>query len=225
MALMKNETAVLDMSEKIIRLMIELNDEELLDLIKKELKARPPLEIIEDLKEGLAQLGDLFEKGDYFLSDLVFAADMFQQANALIEPYLIKTAKEIKGKVVIGTVEGDFHDIGKNIIITLLKSNGYQVEDLGKDVNPEKFLESVQKMQPDILGLSGLLTTSYDPMKRTIELVKREYEGDLIIIIGGAPINDQWIKEVGADYGTNNAAVGIKLINQALQKIKVHEPH
>ncbi len=211
------------MNEKIISLMSDLNDEALLDLIKNELKSRPPLEIIENLKEGLAKVGDLFEKGDYFLSDLIFAADMFQQANALIEPHIIKDVKEIKGKVVIGTVEGDYHDIGKNIIITLLKSNGYIVEDLGKDVSPEKFLKTVQKVQPDILGMSGLLTASYEPMKRTIELVKKEYEGDLIIIVGGAPINDQWIKEVGADYGTNNAAVGIKLINQALQKVKIRD--
>lgn len=210
------------MSKEIKTLISELNDEELLEKVKKDLKTRPPLDIIEDLKDGLSIVGDLFEKGDYFLSDLIFAADIFHRANELIEPHLTKGAKEIKGKVVIGTVEGDFHDIGKNIIISLLRSNGYLVEDLGKDVGAEKFLEAVQRIQPDILGMSGLLTASYEPMKRIIELVKREYKDELIIIVGGAPINERWIKEVGADYGTNNAAVGIKLINQALQKIKVH---
>jgi dimethylamine corrinoid protein len=207
-------------SEKIGKLLSELNDEKVLELIHLNLKTQNPLEIIEELKEGLAKVGDLFEKGDYFLSDLIFAADIFQRAIELIEPHLLKQVKEVKGKVVIGTVEGDFHDIGKNIIITLLKTNGYLVEDLGKDVNPKKFLDAVQKFQPEILGMSGLLTTSYEPMKRTIQLIKKEYSRDLIIIVGGAPINDQWIKEVGADYGTNNAAAGIKLINQALQTIK-----
>ncbi|NVM28590.1 MAG: cobalamin B12-binding domain-containing protein [Candidatus Helarchaeota archaeon] len=206
------------MSKEIKTLISELNDEELLEKVKKDLKTRPPLDIIEDLKDGLSIVGDLFEKGDYFLSDLIFAADIFHRANELIEPHIMKGAKEVKGKVVIGTVEGDFHDIGKNIIISLLRSNGYLVEDLGKDVGAEKFLEAVQKNQPDILGMSGLLTASYEPMKKTIELVKREYKDELIIIVGGAPINERWVKEVGADYGTNNAAVGIKLINQALQK-------
>lgn len=202
-------------------LMCSLEDQKLLEIVEAELKKRPPLEIIEDLKLGLNKVGDLFESGEFFLSDLIFAADMFQQATTLIEPYIMKDVKEIKGKVVIGTVEGDFHDIGKNIIITLLRSNGYQVEDLGKDVSAEKFLEAVQRVQPDILGMSGLLTTSIHPMKETIELVRKKYQNKLIIIVGGAPVSDRWVEEVGADFGTNNAAVGIKLINQALQKIQV----
>ena len=208
------------MSKQIATLLINLEDENLLELVEKQLKTRTPLEIIEDLKVGLTEVGELFEKGDYFLSDLVFAADIFQRATALIEPHLLKEVKEVKGKVVIGTVEGDFHDIGKNVIITLLKSNGYIVEDLGKDVSPAKFLEMVRKIEPDILGMSGLLTTSYEPMKKTIELVKKEYKQQLIIVVGGAPIDERWVKTVGADYGTNNAAVGIKLINEALQEHK-----
>ena len=208
------------MSE-IKELMCNLDDEKLLQVVEAQLKKRPPLEIIEDLKDGLTKVGDLFESEEFFLSDLIFAADMFQQANKLIEPSIMKDVKEIKGKVVIGTVEGDFHDIGKNIIITLMRSNGYQVEDLGKDVGAEKFLEAVQKIQPDILGMSGLLTTSRQPMKETIELVRKEYQQKLIIIVGGAPVSDRWVDEVGADFGTNNAAVGIKIINQALQKILV----
>ncbi len=202
-------------------LMCNLEDEKLLQVVEADLNKRPPLEIIEDLKEGLTKVGDLFESEEFFLSDLIFAADMFQQANKLIEPHIMKDVKEIKGKVVIGTVEGDFHDIGKNIIITLMRSNGYQVEDLGKDIGSEIFLEAVQRTQPDILGMSGLLTTSIHPMKETIDLVRKEYQKKLIIIVGGAPVSERWVEEVGADFGTNNAAVGIKLINQALKKIKI----
>jgi len=206
---------------KIKELMCNLDDEKLLQVVETQLKKRPPLEIIEDLKDGLTKVGDLFECEQFFLSDLIFAADMFQQANKLIEPHIMKDVKEIKGKVVIGTVEGDFHDIGKNIIIILMRSNGYQVEDLGKDVGAEKFLEAVQKIQPDILGMLGLLTTSRQPMKETIDLVRKEYQDKLIIIVGGAPVSERWVEEVGADFGTNNAAVGIKMINIALQKLKV----
>jgi methanogenic corrinoid protein MtbC1 len=209
------------MSNEVATLMSELQEEKLLELVKQQLKKRSILEIIEDLREGLAKIGDFFERGEYFLSDLIFAADIFKQVNELLEPYLTKEVKETKGKVVIGTVEGDFHDIGKNIIISLLKSNGYLVEDLGKDVTPEKFLEAVQRVQPDILGMSGLLTASFEPMKKTIELIKNEYTEKLFIIVGGAPVNDQWVEEVGADFGTNNAAAGIKLINKVLLEAKM----
>jgi len=209
------------MSNEVATLMSELQEEKLLELVKQQLKKRSILEIIEDLREGLAKIGDFFERGEYFLSDLIFAADIFKQVNELLEPYLTEEVKETKGKVVIGTVEGDFHDIGKNIIMSLLKSNGYLVEDLGKDVTPEKFLEAVQRVQPDILGMSGLLTASFEPMKKTIELIKNEYTEKLFIIVGGAPVNDQWVEEVGADFGTNNAAAGIKLINKVLLEAKM----
>jgi len=209
------------MSKEIVTLMSELQDEKLLELVKKELKKQPSLEIIERIKEGLSKVGDLFERGEYFLSDLIFAADIFRQINELLEPHLTKKVKEIRGKVVIGTVEGDFHDIGKNIIISLLKSNGYLVEDLGKDVTPKKFLESIQKSHPDILAMSGLLTASFDPMRKTVELVKKAYKEKIFIILGGSPVTEQWVKDIGADFGTNNAATGIKLINKILLEAKV----
>ena len=209
------------MSKEIVTLMSELQDEKLLEVVKKEIKKQPPLEIIERIKEGLSKVGDLFERGEYFLSDLIFAADIFKRVNDLLEPHLTKKVKEIRGKVVIGTVEGDFHDIGKNIIISLLKSNGYLVEDLGKDVTPKKFLESIQKFHPDILAMSGLLTASFDPMRKTVELVKKAYKEKIFIILGGSPVTDQWVKEISADFGTNNAATGIKLINKILLEAKV----
>ncbi len=209
------------LSKEIVTLMSELQDEKLLEEVKKEIKKQPPLEIIERIKEGLSKVGDLFERGEYFLSDLIFAADIFKRVNDLLEPHLTKKVKEIRGKVVIGTVEGDFHDIGKNIIISLLKSNGYLVEDLGKDVTPKKFLESIQKFHPDILAMSGLLTASFDPMRKTVELVKKAYKEKIFIILGGSPVTDQWVKEIGADFGTNNAATGIKLINKILIEAKV----
>lgn len=209
------------MSESIRTLLANLEDEKLLEEVKRQLKTQPPLAIIDDLKQGLTEVGDRFETGEYFLSDLVFAADMFQQVNELLEPQLVKDVKEIKGSVVIGTVEGDFHDIGKNIIISLLRSNGYKVEDLGKDVTPEQFMKAVKRLQPDILGMSGLLTTSLGPMKKTIELVKKEYKEKLVIIVGGAPISERWVQEAGADFGTNNAAIGIKMINEVLQKAEI----
>ena len=177
--------------------------------------------ILEDLKEGLAKIGELFEKEEYFLSDLVFAAEIFKDVTKKLEPYFAKEREEQKGTIVMGTVQGDFHDIGKNIMADLLRFNGYFVEDLGVDVSPEKFLEAVKKLQPDIVGLTGLLTAAFEPMKKAIELIKKDYKRAIIIAVGGAPINDKWIKEVHADFGAHNASIGIKLINEAIEKKKV----
>ncbi|MFX1339235.1 MAG: B12-binding domain-containing protein [Promethearchaeota archaeon] len=207
------------MSEELINAMVKLEDDLVLKLVKEQLKKRDPLDIFEDLKDSLIKIGDLFESEEYFLSDLIIAADTFKEASKVIEPYFSKEQDEIKGKVIIGTVEGDMHDIGKNIIITLLRSEGFEVIDLGIDVSAKEFLEAVKKTQPNIVGLSGLLTSSKEPMKKTIELIKNEYKDTekLIFIVGGVAINEEWIKDTGADYGTTNAINGLKIINDVIK--------
>ena len=209
------------MSEQIKSLMSNLADKEVIELVKEEIKSRKPLEILGDLKDGLTIVGEKFEKGEYYLTELIYATDIFKRANAILETAIEKADMEIKGKVVIGTVHGDFHDIGKNIIISLLRSNGYTVEDLGTDVTPEKFLQITKKSEPNILGMSGLLTTSIEPMKKTVELLRKEYKKKILIIVGGAPIHEKWIRDVGADFGTNNAADGIKIINNAMKNVRI----
>jgi len=206
------------MSEELINAMVELRDDELTKLVKEQLKTRNPMDIFEDLREGITKVGDLFEQQEYFLSDLVFAGDIFNETSELLLPYFPKDDKEFKGKVVIGTVQGDFHDIGKNITITLLKSNGYDVIDLGIDVSAERFFEAVQKYEPNVLGMSGLLTTATEPMKRIIGHIRKEYKNKLMIIVGGGRVNDEWVKIVGADYGTNNAVTGLKIINEVMKR-------
>ncbi|MBD3253569.1 MAG: hypothetical protein GF383_00670 [Candidatus Lokiarchaeota archaeon] len=202
------------MSKELIDAMIDLDDEKVVEIVSNQLNKRKPLEIIEDLKSALTKIGELFDDEEYFLSDLIIAAEAFKEASKLIEPHFKKKTNHKRGKIVIGTVEGDMHDIGKNIIITLLKSEGFKVIDLGIDVSPEKFLESVKEIQPDIVGLSGLLTSSKEPMKKTIELLRENYDGKLIFVVGGVAINDAWISDVGADYGTTNAVTGLKIINE-----------
>ncbi|MHA1650232.1 MAG: cobalamin B12-binding domain-containing protein [Candidatus Helarchaeota archaeon] len=206
------------MSEELVNAMLEVDEEKIFTLVENQLKTRDPMAILEDLKEGLAKVGTLFEKEEYFLSDLVFAAEIFKEVMKKLEPFFPKKEGEVKGTIVMGTVEGDFHDIGKNIMADLLRFNGYIVEDLGVDVAPETFLEAVQKTQPDVLGLTGLLTAAFAPMKKTIDLIRKNYSNKLIIAVGGAPINEKWIRDVGADFGANNASVGIKLINEAIKK-------
>ncbi|TFG29439.1 MAG: hypothetical protein EU532_03105 [Promethearchaeota archaeon] len=207
------------MSEDLINAMVELEDESVLNIVKKQLESRAPLLILEDLKSALVKIGDLFESEEYFLSDLIIAADTFKEASKLMEPYFTKKSGDINGKILMGTVEGDMHDIGKNIIITLLKSEGYEVVDLGIDVSPEKFLEEVNKFKPNIVGLSGLLTSSEKPMQKTIQLINNEYKNKIVFIVGGVAVNEQWIKDTGADYGTTNAITGLKIINNIIKNI------
>ena len=207
------------MSEELISAMVELEDDIVLELVKDQLKSRDPISIFEDLKFALIKIGDLFESEEYFLSDLIIAADTFKEASNIMEPYFSKKTGEIKGKVLIGTVEGDMHDIGKNIIITLLRSEGFEVSDLGIDVSPEKFLEEVKNFKPNIVGLSGLLTSSLEPMKKTIQLIKAEYKNKMIFIVGGVAVNEEWIKDTGADFGTTNAISGLKIINDIIKNI------
>jgi 5-methyltetrahydrofolate--homocysteine methyltransferase len=209
------------MSEELINSMVALEDENVLNIVKSQLKSRAPMEIFEDLRKALLKIGILFDSEEYFLSDLIIAADIFKEASKIIEPYFPKMLGKNKGKIVVGTVEGDMHDIGKNIIITMLKSEGYDVIDLGIDVSPEKFLKAVIELKPSIVGLSGLLTSSKIPMEKTIKLIKKNYEkkDTILFVVGGVAVNEDWIRDIGADFGTNNAVTGLKIINEIIKKI------
>lgn len=204
------------MNEELINAVVELRDNDVFDLIKKQLNNRNAMEIFNDLREGIIRVGDLFEKDEYFLTELIFAGDLFNEAAELLIPYFPKNNDNIKEKVVIGTIEGDFHDIGKNIMITLLKSNGYDVIDLGVDVSCEKFVDTIKNNEPHILGISGLLTSSAEPMRQAINLIKKECKKIPMIIVGGNKVNDDWVEYVGADYGTTNAVTGLKIISEAM---------
>ena len=208
------------MSEELINAVVELRDNDVFDLIKKQLNNRNAMEIFNDLREGIIRVGDLFEKDEYFLTELIFAGDLFNEAAELLIPYFPKNNDNIKEKVVIGTIEGDFHDIGKNIMITLLKSNGYDVIDLGVDVSCEKFVDTIKNNEPHILGISGLLTSSAEPMRQAINLIKKECKKIPMIIVGGNKVNDDWVEYVGADYGTTNAVTGLKIISEAMNLSK-----
>ncbi len=206
-------------SEELKQALVDLEEEQVLTLVQAQLGSRDPFTVFDDLRAGLTRVGDLFEEGEYFLTELILAADIFQEATRLIEPHFPKQAQS-RGTVVIGTVKDDFHDIGKNIMISLLRSNGFEVADLGKDVDPETFVAKVKELEPDVLGMSGLLTFAIRPMEETVKRLRAEYTKPIIIMIGGQPVNDDWVKAVGADFGTNNAATAMKLINQAIQNIQ-----
>jgi corrinoid protein of di/trimethylamine methyltransferase len=203
------------LSEEITNTLVNLDEDKTLELVKNALKKTDPLQLIEALRAGMTIIGEKFERKDYYLTDMIFAAEIFSGAMNLLEPHIEKITTEVLGKVVIGTSQGDIHDIGKNIVASLLKCAGFEVIDLGVDVPPEKIVETVKKVKPDIVGLSGLLTTSFEPMAQVIERLEKEgLRGSIRILVGGGPVNEEWAQKVKADAFAKDAVEAVKLAKQ-----------
>jgi dimethylamine corrinoid protein len=203
------------LSEEITNTLVNLDEDKTLELVKNALKKTDPLQLIEALRAGMTIIGEKFERKDYYLTDMIFAAEIFSGAMNLLEPHIEKITTEVLGKVVIGTAQGDIHDIGKNIVASLLKCAGFEVIDLGVDVPLEKIVETVKKVKPDIVGLSGLLTTSFEPMAQVIERLEKEgLRGSIRILVGGGPVNEEWAQKVKADAFAKDAVEAVKLAKQ-----------
>ncbi|MFW9970679.1 MAG: corrinoid protein [Candidatus Odinarchaeota archaeon] len=182
------------------------------DAVKEALKKTEPIEITEELITGLKLAGDRFKNGEYFVVDMMQAAETFKEGMKIIKPKLGDKKKEYKGKFVIGTVEGDIHDIGKNLVITMFEGAGFEVIDLGVDVSKEKFVDSVKNDKPDIIGLSALLTTTMLEMEGVIKALKANKLRDKIkIMIGGAPVSERFAQSIGADSFAPNATEAVDI--------------
>lgn len=164
-----------------------------------------PFSILDACKQAMAIVGDNFAKGLYFLPELVMAGQILMQISELIKPLLkeASSSKESLGRVVVGTVEGDIHDIGKDIVVLMLEVNGFEVRDLGIDVPAAKFVEAVKEFDPQVVALSGFLTVAFDNMKKTVEALKEAGLRDKVKIqIGGGQIDEEIRRYTGADdYG------------------------
>ncbi|UCG05333.1 MAG: cobalamin-dependent protein [Desulfobacterales bacterium] len=170
-----------------------------------------PVQLIRELQDGMGLIGQKFETGDYFLSELLMSADLFSKAMEILEPKLQETALETIGKIIIGTPKGDIHDIGKNIFCTVAKGNGFEVHDLGVDVPAQRFVAAVEKLNPQILGFSALLTPSFEPMKEVVDLLlERGLRENLKIIVGGGVTTATVKRYIGADGQTTDVMDGIK---------------
>jgi len=207
--------------EDLFDAVVNLEEDKSYSLVKEMVEEKKdPDKIIEILKKGVDEIGNRFSKKEYFLTELVMAGEIFQQSVKILEP-LLKSREQVKssGTVVIGTVKGDVHDIGKNIFVTLLKAAGYEVYDLGVDIPPKKFLEKVKEKNAEVVAYSGLLTVALESMKETTELLKSNGLRDKVkIIIGGLPVDEMWMKEAGADAYTDNAFEGVKIVNDWLKQ-------
>jgi 5-methyltetrahydrofolate--homocysteine methyltransferase len=165
-------------------------------------EGKDPESIMKDaLIPAMDEVGDLFQKGDYFLPEMLVAARAMQRGLDVLQPRLVERGVQPVGRVVIGTVKGDLHDIGKNIVTMALQGAGFEVVDLGIDAPPDKFIEAIKRHNPQVVGLSALLTTTMPAMKNTIEAIKRAgLRNQIKIMVGGASVTQTFADEIGADF-------------------------
>ncbi|MEM2025763.1 MAG: corrinoid protein [Desulfurococcaceae archaeon] len=214
-----------DILDRIKNCLVELNRECTISSVTEALKIGvTATEIaLSSMSTAMGEIGQLYESGDYFIAELLEASSIFKEAMSILKPKLNEETSQyrqrVKAKVVIGTVRGDIHDIGKSLVATILEASGYEVIDLGVDVPAEKFLEACMKYEPEVLALSALLTTTAKYMKIIVEeLVKHGLREKVKVIVGGAAVSEVFAKEVGADGWAPNAIEAVKLINSLLNK-------
>lgn len=200
------------MSKNLIDLIADLKEDEALQTTKELLDAgTDPMVILDHCKEATEIVGKKFEEGKYFIPDLLMSGEILEQISNIVKSNLTKEVEtNYIGKIVIGTVEGDIHDIGKNIVTFMMEANGFDVIDIGVDVAPQKFVEAVKEHKPDVVGMSALLTLAFDSMKKTVDaLEEAELRDQVKIIIGGCPIDENVANFSGADAYAKDAQEGV----------------
>ena len=206
-----------DTSARLIAAISDLQEGAAQALVRRRLAAGDdPLLIIRDCQEGMRQVGQRYERREYFLAGLIMAGEVFSQVMEILQPVVERQVSgQASGCVLLGTVEGDIHDLGKNIVNMLLSCHHFAVHDLGVDVSPTTFAQQAAQMQPDIVGLSGLLTSAYDTMREAVALLRtRGYQGP--IIIGGGQISEEVCQYVGADHWTTDGVAGVELCKRLI---------
>jgi 5-methyltetrahydrofolate--homocysteine methyltransferase len=205
------------MSQELIDAFTDMREQDVLKITDQMLgSGTDPLEALEACRKAMEVIGQRFEDGDCFLPELILAGEMLRQVSDKVKPRLQQEVKTKKiGKVIMGTVEGDIHDIGKDIVIFMLDVNGFEVMDLGVNVPVARFIEAAKEFEPQVIGLSGFLTLAFDPMKATVEALKEAGLRDSIkVMIGGGQIDDQVRKYTGADAYGRDAVAAVTLAKQ-----------
>lgn len=205
------------MNETLINLMADLQEEETLSMVNTLIKeGENPLDILSDARSAMEIVGKRFETSEYFIPDLMMAGEILKGISDIVKPLIQSDDTSAKkGKVLIGTVAGDIHDIGKDIVTFMLDVSGYDVLDIGIDVPIQVFVEKIQEFQPSVVGLSGFLTLAFDSMKKTVEaLEKAGLRDNLKIMIGGGQMDDEVRKYVRADAYGKDAVAAVNLCKQ-----------
>ncbi|MHC4911504.1 MAG: cobalamin B12-binding domain-containing protein [Planctomycetota bacterium] len=177
-----------------------------------------PLELInQGFIPGINKVGDMFDVGTLFLPELILSARAMQDATDIINAAIPENDRQVQGRFLIGTVEGDVHDIGKTIVISLLKANGFEVKDLGRDVSTDRFIKEAEDFKADIIGTSSLLTTTMPAQQKLEEELKRaDLKERYKTMVGGAPVTQRWANKIGADAFAENASTCVKLARELL---------
>lgn len=218
---MQEKQAVLSELENAVK---NFDREAAVEAAKKALKiSMDPVEAIEKgLTKGLREVGDLFGKGELFITHLIAAAEAMSSAIKVLEPEILakKAKRKVLGRVVIGTVAGDIHDIGKNLVATLLTAAGFEVHDVGKDAPVEKFIEKAKEVEANVIGASALMTVTAPAQKELADAIaKSGLKAKLVYIVGGAAVRPQWAEEIGAVYAPD-ANSAVKVIKSLLEERK-----
>jgi 5-methyltetrahydrofolate--homocysteine methyltransferase len=195
--------------EELRQSVIDGNAPEAQALVQRALAAGlPPEQILDEgLISAMAEVGRLFEAGEYYVPEMLVAARAMKGGLAMLRPGLAAAQVKAVGKVVIGTVQGDMHDIGKNLVAIMMEGAGLEIVDVGVDVPPDRFVDAVRQHQPDLLGLSALLTTTMPKMKDTVQaLTAAGLRGSVKIMVGGAPVTEKYAREIGADFYAPDAS-------------------
>jgi len=202
------------MSDELFDAMVNMRENEALKTTRVLLEAgEDALSILATCTKAMETVGKRFEEGKYFLPELMLAGEMLMQISELVKPHMKgEMITEKKGRVLIGTVEGDIHDIGKDMVVFLLEVNGYEVLDIGIDAPTEKFVTGIKEFEPQVVGMSGLLTLAYDSMKNTVEAIEKAGLRDKVkIMLGGGQISEKVRDYAGADAFGKDAMDGVSL--------------
>lgn len=205
--------------ERLFKAIVD-GDEELARAAAEELLRAgwEPREILSEvLVPAMQRVGELYEKGEYFIPELVMSAEAFRSVMELLKPLLKGSGAPVKAVVVLGTVRGDIHELGKNLAAAVFEAEGFQVVDLGVDVPPEKFAEAVVEHNARVVGMSALMTTTMLEQRNVVEELKRRGLRDKVVVVaGGAPVTEEWVREIGADVWGRDAFEAVREVKRLL---------
>ncbi len=207
--------------KQLVELIADLKEQEAMAVVKDMLASGvEPTQVMDICIQGMHEVGKRFERRQYFISALIMAGDIMRQATEIMEiNFRQRKSDESKGVILLGTIQGDIHDLGKNLFAILARCDGFEVVDLGVDVAPERFLAEAKKIKPDLIGISCLLTSVLPELKSAIELLRKEFpEHNSRVIIGGHCIDEHIFNHVQADYWAENAVQGLTIVKNMVSK-------
>ncbi len=213
----QHEEMLLRLSDCIVNFDMEGVKDAALEAIKTGMS--PYEAVMDGMSKGIEKVGELYEKGEYFVGELIMAGETMKEGLAVLRPYMEKGDIKPIGTVVLGTVKEDLHDIGKNIVSILLEASGFKVVDLGVDIDGPKFVRAVKETNADVVAVSALLTTTMLNMKQVVEELKHAgLKGKVKVIIGGAPVTEKFSEEIGADAYANDAIKGVEICKKWMKE-------